>query len=568
MPPKKKKKDDASGDAGGDGKKKTPPTELEREELRVRIIALEEKLSTATMELEQVLADHSQMYDKLTKQKKDHRDVVSYLNKELEKKDVELAVLMDKFVTLKAEKDADEMRLASERDRIQVLTQQMGEENEKAEAEVRRLKDQLTEYDRMAQQSIDDATEKATLRETLETVRRELEEAKQKLSVLAAPDSEKVNEDGRGAVLLLLLEAMRVYPMPILHEQAMIAMQHVLETDKSGQSPDCVIVRKCGVVELVLDTMRTHEHTAAVQSAACGLLWKLAFVDEITRKLIVRDGGTHLIMHAMQQHLHFPRLQYNACGALRNLLVSDHRDFSVASQIRGVKSTELAPLPPIGGDSHRKPRVHGRTIVPVPVQLPVAHPSLSSSKRAGALGGPRHVRSSPHLPQRQGLHRTLDDERLNASRSRGLPRSESMAPTAHRREELPEVKPAVTEPIIEQALKLTLQSMIEHHEKPLVQEYGCGTIWNLLMSNGATIRPKLVDEGGINTVCCAMRAFPTVAGLQLNGAAVIKEVAEGGKMTQLLERHHVRDLLEAATMNHPNNSELLALVEQIIATFI
>ena len=33
--------------------------------------------------------------------------------------------------------------------------------------------------------------------------------------------------------------------------------------------------------------------------------------------------------------------------------------------------------------------------------------------------------------------------------------------------------------------------MVEHPDKPLVQEYGCGTLWNLLMSNGPIMRTKV-----------------------------------------------------------------------------
>jgi len=362
---------------------------------------------------------------------------------------------------------------------------------------------------------------------------------------------------------------------PVLHEQAMVAMQHVLATDKTGQCPDCTIVRKCGGVQLVLDTMRQHEEVAALQNAACGLLWKLAFVDEQTRKVIVREGGTHLIMQAMQRHLDYPRLQYNACGALRNLLVSGNRDFSVAGQIKGVKPQELTPLPPIGseGGSARKPgKLAGRTSVPMPVQLPTSQLSGPSKNRGTLLGGPRHVRSTPNLPPRRASNqgsRIDDAERYSGgSRGRGMARVEALTPTPPRRDDLPDVVGAATEPILEQALTLTLQSMVEHIDKPLVQEYGCGTLWNLLMTNAPVMRPKLVEEGGLPTVCAALRSFPTVTGLQLNGAAVIKEVAEGGKTAQLLENNKARELLEAATQNHPYNHDLLAICEHALSTMI
>ena len=57
MAPKKKgkgkSKSDDGGAADGDGKKKNaPPTEVEREEMRLKITALEQKLASATARLE------------------------------------------------------------------------------------------------------------------------------------------------------------------------------------------------------------------------------------------------------------------------------------------------------------------------------------------------------------------------------------------------------------------------------------------------------------------------------------------------------------------------------------
>ena len=93
--------------------------------------------------------------------------------------------------------------------------------------------------------------------------------------------------------------------------------------------PDGVLLP--GGVLLLLEVMTRHGHEAGVQSAACGLLWKLAFTDPPTRQLVVQEGAVALVLQAMQRHLDHPRLQYNACGALRHLLVDGSRDFSVAS---------------------------------------------------------------------------------------------------------------------------------------------------------------------------------------------------------------------------------------------
>ena len=51
-------------------------------------------------------------------------------------------------------------------------------------------------------------------------------------------------------------------------------------------------VRRHGGVELILDVMRQHEEAGELQSAACGLLWKLSVTDAPTRKL--RDVKTRV----------------------------------------------------------------------------------------------------------------------------------------------------------------------------------------------------------------------------------------------------------------------------------
>ena len=78
----------------------------------------------------------------------------------------------------------------------------------------------------------------------------------------------------------------------------------------------------------------------------------------------------------------------------------------------------------------------------------------------------------------------------------------------------------------------------------------------------------MVDEGGVPTVCTALRAFPTVTGLRLNGAAVLKELAEGGKTGNLLEENKARELLEAAMANHPYNHDLIAIAEHALSTML
>ena len=144
--------------------------------------------------------------------------------------------------------------------------------------------------------------------------------------------TETGGEDGSRVVPLMLLEAIRLHAVkPVLVEQAMVGLQYVLSSDRHA---DAELIRRRGGSEIVLDCMERHPGAADLQSAACGLLWKLAFADEPVREVIVGRNGVALIMGAMQKHAAHPRLNYNACGALRHLLVSSPVKLSDASTYR------------------------------------------------------------------------------------------------------------------------------------------------------------------------------------------------------------------------------------------
>lgn len=287
-------------------------------------------------------------------------------------------------------------------------------------------------------------------------------------------------------------------------------------------------------------------------------------MDETTRRAVVHAGGVHFIMKAMTKHLDYPRLQYNACGALRNLLVSGSRDFSVASQIKAKPADLPQPLPPIPRNPSRSAGLSGRTSVPMPVQLP---PATSAKARAALLGGPRHIRSTSSLPRTNV--RTQEDPAAAGFGRRSVRPESAVVPVPPRRDDMPDVLADAQESVLEQALSLTISSMKEHAETPLVQEYGCGTLMNLLLCNGMPMRSRVVDEGGIAVVCKAMKTYPMDAGLQLNATKVLKELSEAGQKTaQILEANSAKELIEANKSNHPYNHDLIAMCEQCLASLI
>ncbi len=255
---------------------------------------------------------------------------------------------------------------------------------------------------------------------------------------------------------------------------------------------------------------------------------------------VAHEGGIEIILHAMQCHLAHPRLQYNACGALRNLLVQGSRDFSVASQITAARAGELPPLP---GAAPRK-------AVPKPGgSVRAVLPGGGVGRGRGSL---RAVRSSPEIQRR------MTEIEL---RRPGYGRAEGATPSLSRRDMMGDVTPGAPESVLEQALSLTLRSMVEHADQALVQEYGCGTLWNLMMAT-PHMRARVAEEAGVKPVLAAMDAHPTVTGVQLNACAVLKELAACPPGLKQLQNGGARDALLAATQRHPFNQELTKLAEE------
>ena len=233
MAPKKKKADD---DGGDDGKKKNqPPTEVEREELRVQILALQERLIGSQKELEQALETYEESRAELAAQQREMKDVVAYLKKEIEKKDAEHASLERKYVTLTEEKEAEETRLNGALEASEQENKVLSAEKQKNGGELAWLKEQLVDLGKLKAKSDDDDRQLASQASELERLKAELQDTSSNLIIVAAPESGRVGPIGQGAVLLLLLEAMRRHSTkPVLQEQAMHAIQCVIANDQAG----------------------------------------------------------------------------------------------------------------------------------------------------------------------------------------------------------------------------------------------------------------------------------------------------------------------------------------------
>ena len=114
-----------------------------------------------------------------------------------------------------------------------------------------------------------------------------------------------------------------------------------------------------------------------------------------------------------------------------------------------------------------------------------------------------------------------------------------------------------------QAMKLTLRSMATHLDTALVQEYGCGTLYNVAISNPA-MRQHIYAEGGVGIVLSAMRAHPAVAGVLLNSFGLLKELAEFPPCVQLLDEGGARGIIIEAVSTHQLNDELVARASEVM----
>lgn len=419
------------------------------------------------------------------------------------------------------------------------------------------------------------------------------------------------------------------------------------------------------------------------------LLWKLALTERSTRDVIVAEGGVTLVLQAMQRHLGHPRLQYAACGALRHLLLNNSVSLSVGSQIGAARPGELPPLPPGGAPASPDDRRQlssadagrGRTLnspapgsasllgspdagrerVPGAERIAAARVAAARNPRpSGIIAG--GARGSGQAGLVRGLRASQSVPGLGVARigAKSAPRPDSLVPSPPAWPD-EAATPAAHDRILEQAMSLTLRSMAEHAESPLVQvrppartplprprhlspsprqrhpgpvfvaaasagsggwalrlvwlpftarqvctayscvaahteapiwkmcpdthrvpppihtsptstshtvspwrmqEYGCGTLWNLVVAH-PRLKTELAATDGVSRVLNAMEGHQLHPGVQTNGSAVLLELLRHSRLLQL-QGGPTRAALVRALANHPYNSELVRLAEEVL----
>jgi hypothetical protein len=546
-------------DGGGEGKEK--PLNEKEQFLANEVQALNEQLSRAEHDRERYKVGYDELTAKLKKQEADRQDQAEYLKHELEKTRQEVAALEEKYLALETSKESMERRLNAQLAEAQEKIRTREGELRDASTENERLTGLLTELGQLRTNAAQDSTLKDQLSSELADFKYRLGENSKQLEVLRLGEgTETGGEDGSRVVPLMLLEAIRLHvAKPVLVEQAMVGLQYVLSSDRHA---DAELIRRRGGPQIVLECMEKHPAAADLQSAACGLLWKLAFADLPVREVITERNGVALIMGALQKHATHPRLSYNACGALRHLLVTSPVKLSDASSIPGTRADTA--LPPIAGGGRRGGGTSGARRVGrggmshVPIGAP-PRMLLASGGGSSSRSGLRGVNSNPdlqtpHAPP--GRLAPLDGTGGGRSGTPGTRPSTVAISTSRRAENDADVRPAAKEDVATQALKLTVKSMVTHASTPLVQEYGCGTLFNLVLAN-PTMRKRVCEEGGVPIVLHVMRTHPDKTGCVLHACALIKELAEYSPALQQLEQGGARPLLLDAMTRHQMNEELL-----------
>ena len=425
-------------DGGGEGKEK--PLNEKEQFLANEVQALNEQLSRAEHDRERYKVGYDELTAKLKKQEADRHDQAEYLKHELDKTRQEVAALEEKYLALETAKESMERRLNAQLAEAQEKIRSREGELRDASTENERLTGLLSELGQLRTNAAQDSTLKEQLSSELADFKYRLGENSKQLEVLKLGEgTETGGEDGSRVVPLMLLEAIRLHvSKPVLVEQAMVGLQYVLSSDRHA---DAELIRRRGGTEIVLECMEKHPAAADLQSAACGLLWKLAFADLPVREVITQKNGVALIMGALQKHSTHPRLSYNACGALRHLLVTSPVKLSDASSIPGTRADTA--LPPIAGGSGRRgggtsgSRRAGRgQMSHVPIGAP-PRMLLASGGGSSSRSGLRGVNSNPDLQtptRRRGGWRPSTARVADAwaRRARGRRRSPSQRRAAPR----------------------------------------------------------------------------------------------------------------------------------------
>ena len=159
-----------SGSSVGGAEKEKLPSELEQM-LRTKLNALQEKFETQAREAEEATARKQEAIKDLDQERVDRKDNVEYLQAELAKKQDEMNMLQEKFISLQEDKDTQARRLKAELEKAKDTIGQQSQRLEQLAIEVSTRGDQLLELGQLKTHAAADVTLKGRLSSELEQLR-------------------------------------------------------------------------------------------------------------------------------------------------------------------------------------------------------------------------------------------------------------------------------------------------------------------------------------------------------------------------------------------------------------
>eukprot|EP00967_Tisochrysis_lutea_P148372 scaffold283362_cov35-Tisochrysis_lutea.AAC.1 len=536
-----KKKGESSTEAGKP--KPLAPSAEAMAALELQLSEAERKLLEKTLQQEAGLAAVSTAESLLSQSLIDHADREAYLKSELRALEVKLNAAEASHAAAAERATKRVGKLEYDLSQVKQIVDEAKAAQREADARQSQLNQALADVDELRASLTASQERVSQLQEALHDAQHDTKAAQAQLQIVALP-SRSGDSTGARVVPLILIDSIRAHmEKPALVEQACTAIASTLAGDAFTPPfrDNCVALVEAGGIATIAAAMREHAASAPLQAAACALLWKLALTEPSCREPILAEGGVELVMKAMSAHLTHARLQYNACGALRQLLVNNVQAHSAGSSISPMRKAELPPL--VQDGSRRKLSAGG---------APALHQGGGATvggkgSRPAPLKGVRSNRSLPNLAP------------IVTSPSGRLPTTIPSPPP--RMDEA--VTAAAPTDILEQALGLTFRSMDEQEGQPLVQEYGCGTLRNLVMAS-PELKSMVVERGGVDRVVRAMEMHSSHSGVLFNACAVLKQLCDHTKAIRVIKAAKADRPLSKVISNHHLNLELQELAKEVL----
>jgi len=488
---------------------------------------LNQRMKILLKDQETMSAGAGELTDKNNKNCMKHEQIRKHLNDQIDAKDDEMSELK-RQIALSMEQHAEKVEqvVAQMTQEKQANADRVADLNHQIEALTAKT-GQIEAFDQLAAHKHTIETELADTRRQLADTRNELDAWQRQTMVMSQP----LYKD---SVVLMLLEAMRLYPkVEVLQLEALAALQNVVSPEKPEEIlMNCQLIREFGGIAVILNVMREHLTKERIQCNACSLLWKLSFWDVGNIPAITANGGLHLILAAMTAHPDYAKLQYAAAGVLRAIMGPARMD-AESEAMRSKSPVMRAPVAePCSSPLGRKTPT--MSIFPMIVQ----NSAMRDEKQLELTTSPTRV-----LPM-AAPDQLSDGEMVSAwARMHG------------------------------HAMQLLLKCMSDHHDHEYIQTYAIGALLNIVNSSDAAM--VAAGKGGVITaVMGAMKTHPENGHLQLVGLKTLSRLVQAKHNRKVIEKSGLdpndkskpplwKELTRAATEIHRGNPLVHASVQEM-----